>query len=56
MSLTSTFKQLKTDLAKEGYDTQVVRDPLYYLDRSKDEFKPLDEVAHKKIILGEIVL
>ncbi|KAK3759953.1 hypothetical protein RRG08_066618 [Elysia crispata] len=56
MSLTSTFKQLKTDLAKEGYDTQVVRDPLYYLDRSKDEFKPLDEVAHKKIILGEIAL
>ncbi|RUS69970.1 hypothetical protein EGW08_022266 [Elysia chlorotica] len=56
MSLTSTFKQQKTDLAREGYNTQVVRDPLFYLDRTKDQFKPLDETAHRKIILGEIAL
>lgn len=56
MSLTSTFKQQKTDLIKEGYDAHVVRDPLYYLDRSKDEFKPLDEAAYDKIVHGEISL
>ncbi|GFN75279.1 very long-chain acyl-coa synthetase-like [Plakobranchus ocellatus] len=56
MSLTSTFKQQKTDLLREGYDPQVVQEPLFYLDRAKDEFKELDETAYKKITLGEIAL
>ncbi|KAK6179984.1 hypothetical protein SNE40_012217 [Patella caerulea] len=39
--LTSTFKQRKVDLIKEGYNPSVVKDPLYFRDDSKKTFVPL---------------
>jgi len=54
MSLTSTFKQQKTELAKQGYNPETVDEPLYYLDKKLDEFKPLDADVYQSIIEGKI--
>lgn len=56
MSLTSTFKQEKTVLAREGFDPQVVQEPLYYLDRTNDEYKELDDEVYSEIVSGQIAL
>ncbi|BFY97264.1 hypothetical protein BsWGS_00304 [Bradybaena similaris] len=39
--MTSTFKQQKFDLVKEGFDLNKVKDPLYYLDTEKHTYSPL---------------
>lgn len=53
MSLTSTFKQLKVDLMKEGFDVKTIKDePVYYLDRKDDAFHPLDEQTQGEIVSG----
>ncbi|BFZ01124.1 hypothetical protein BsWGS_04163 [Bradybaena similaris] len=56
MSLTSTFKQQKTELVKEGFDPHHVDEPLYYLDRSSDVFRPLDDKTYNDIVQGHIAL
>ncbi|CAL1533787.1 unnamed protein product [Lymnaea stagnalis] len=56
MSLTSTFKQEKTVLAKEGFDPKVVEEPLYYLDRTNDEYKALDSEVYSEIVRGQLAL
>ncbi|CAG5125654.1 unnamed protein product [Candidula unifasciata] len=56
MSLTTTFKQQKTELIKEGFDPQNVDEPLYYLDRSSDAFRRLDDKTYKDILKGHITL
>lgn len=56
MSLTSTFKQEKVNLSKEGYNPQIVKEPLFYLDRSNDGFKPLDQHTYEEIIDGRLSL
>ncbi|GFS24177.1 very long-chain acyl-CoA synthetase [Elysia marginata] len=39
--LTGTFKNKKGDLAKEGFDMDVVKDPLYFLDHGNRAYSPL---------------
>ncbi|XP_059172610.1 long-chain fatty acid transport protein 2-like [Physella acuta] len=56
MSLTSTFKQQKSDLVKEGFDPRVVKEPLYYLDRVTDDYKPIDAKVFQEISKGQIAL
>ncbi|KAK7011771.1 very long-chain acyl-CoA synthetase, partial [Biomphalaria glabrata] len=56
MSLTSTFKQQKTDLVKDGFNPSTVREPLYYLDRSTDEYKPLADEIYQEIINGQLAM
>ncbi|KAH9520285.1 hypothetical protein Btru_060427 [Bulinus truncatus] len=56
MSLTSTFKQQKVDLVKDGFNPEHVKDPLYYLDRSTDEYKPLANEVYQEIMNGELAL
>ncbi|RUS86755.1 hypothetical protein EGW08_005478 [Elysia chlorotica] len=41
--LTGTFKQRKVELVKEGYDLNLVKDPLYFLDHKKKTYSPLRE-------------
>lgn len=39
--ITGTFKQKKVDLIREGYDLNLVKDPLYFLDTAKQTYSPL---------------
>ncbi|XP_052792172.1 long-chain fatty acid transport protein 2-like [Mya arenaria] len=52
--LTSTFKQLKAILVREGFDPTQVRDPLYFLDPSTQVYRPLDNTAYTQIMAGNV--
>ncbi len=40
MDMTGTFKLRKVDLQRDGYDPKKVKDPLYVLDRKKQQYSP----------------
>ncbi len=52
MKVTSTFKQMKFDLVKEGYDPAKINDVLYYQDAVQQTFVPLDTESHKRLFAG----
>lgn len=49
LQLTGSFKYVKTELKKEGFDPSAVSDPLYYLDPSSDTYVALDADAFARI-------
>lgn len=52
-----TFKMKKTDLQKEGFNPDNVKnDQLYYLDVKTGKYVPLYSDAYQKIFSGEIRL
>ena len=53
MDLTSTFKQIKPHLVKQGFDPEKITDMVYYLDQSKGSYVPLNIEMHKNIIGGQ---
>ncbi|XP_038072183.1 very long-chain acyl-CoA synthetase-like [Patiria miniata] len=53
MQITGTFKHKKTDLAREGFDPNVISDPLFFMDTDKKTYAPLDNDAMKKIVIGK---
>ncbi|KAL4227252.1 hypothetical protein ACF0H5_012698 [Mactra antiquata] len=53
--MTSTFKQQKTILVREGFDMNVISDPIFYLDISTYFYRPLDHEIYKQIMAGNIV-
>jgi fatty-acyl-CoA synthase len=56
MDTTGTFKHRKVDLVREGYDPEVVKDPLYIRDEAAATYLPLDRALHDKIVAGELPL
>ena len=52
MTVTSTFKQIKMDLVKDGFDPSKVNDALYYQDAAEKTFVPLDSALYKSILSG----
>jgi len=46
----------KTDLQKDGYDPNLIKDKLYYLDVKNGQYLPLDQEAYEKINSGQIRL
>ena len=56
MHITSTFKHRKTDLVKEGFDPNLVSDPLYFLETDKETYIPLDDLTMRKIVAGRAKL
>lgn len=52
LEVTSTFKQVKVDLRKDGYDPARVSDPLYVLPPHGREYVPLDAALYEKIQSG----
>jgi len=54
LTLTSTYKQQKAALVREGFDVSQVRDPLYYLDPSTQAYMPLDQTAFQQIMAGNV--
>jgi fatty-acyl-CoA synthase len=53
---TSTFKQKKTDLARQGFDPDTINDPLYFNDCQARAFVPLDHSLYERIQTGQIRL
>ena len=42
----------KTELQKEGFDPDIVKDPLYFFDRAQTTFVPLTRELYEDIIEG----
>ncbi|XP_019630953.1 PREDICTED: long-chain fatty acid transport protein 3-like isoform X1 [Branchiostoma belcheri] len=53
---TSTLKQTKTQLVKDGFDPNAVTDSLYIRDDSKKTYVPLDSDVYKAIAVGKAKL
>jgi fatty-acyl-CoA synthase len=51
---TSTFKQKKLDLVRQGFDPSVIGDPLYFNDSASQSFVPLDKPLYERIVKGEV--
>jgi fatty-acyl-CoA synthase len=56
LDATETFKQKKQQLARDGFDPAVVRDPLYIRDGATATYAPLDAARYARIIAGDIRL
>ncbi|KAI5712827.1 hypothetical protein M8J75_011500 [Diaphorina citri] len=54
--MTGTFKLKKTDLQAEGFDPNKVKDPLYFMDSSKNEYIPLTKDVYENIVNGKVRL
>ena len=56
LDTTETFKQKKQQLAREGFDPQVVKDPLYFRDPKSGAYRSIDASAYWRILDGSIRL
>ncbi|XP_013421672.1 very long-chain acyl-CoA synthetase [Lingula anatina] len=52
--LTSTFKQVKGEFKKQGFDPDAVPHPLYFLDATKKTYVPLTGELYRDIISDKI--
>jgi fatty-acyl-CoA synthase len=53
---TATLRPQKQGLMRDGFDPTATRDPLYFNDRARQAFVPLDEALHRRIVSGELRL
>ena len=53
MDITASFKQRKFVLQKEGFDPNVINDPLYFLDSGKKSYLPLTREDYLGIQAGQ---
>jgi fatty-acyl-CoA synthase len=56
IDVTSTFKQRKIDLIKQGFDPGAIEDPLYFDHPERGAYVPLEEALHDAILAGRIRL
>jgi len=54
--ITSTFKQRKVTLQKEGFDINLTEDKMYYLDPKSHTYLPLNSEVHQQIVHGDLML
>jgi fatty-acyl-CoA synthase len=54
IEVTTTFKQKKIDLVKQGFDPAAMKDPVYFNDPQAQEFVKLDPALYVRIEKGEI--
>jgi fatty-acyl-CoA synthase len=52
--MTGTFKLRKVDLQKEGYDPEVIKDPLYVRDDGAKAYIPLTSDKLRAVLAGEL--
>ncbi|MFN3347754.1 long-chain-acyl-CoA synthetase [Pseudorhodoplanes sp.] len=52
LDMTATFKQRKIDLVKQGYDPDIIGDPLYFFDPAVKAFVLLDRALYRDIQSG----
>jgi fatty-acyl-CoA synthase len=53
---TSTFKQRKVDLVKEGFDPSTTADPIYFLHPHRQAYIRLDPALYAEIVDGRVRL
>jgi fatty-acyl-CoA synthase len=56
LAITGTFKQLKSDLLREGYDPDASTDAIYFNDPEHQVFVPVDRALHGRICSGQVRL
>ncbi|OXB52144.1 UNVERIFIED_CONTAM: hypothetical protein H355_013040 [Colinus virginianus] len=56
LEITGTFKQCKGNLVQEGFDPNVVTDPLYFRDDKKKSYVPMNSDIYAKILDGSLSL
>jgi fatty-acyl-CoA synthase len=56
LDTTETFKQKKQELVREGFDPDLVNDPLFYRDPSSGAYRRLDAGGYARILDGSIRL
>jgi fatty-acyl-CoA synthase len=56
LDTTNTFKQKKQQLVREGFDSRLVTDPLFYLDAKSGSYRPIDADNYKRILNGSLRL
>jgi acyl-CoA synthetase (AMP-forming)/AMP-acid ligase II len=54
MELTGTFKYLKSDLKKQGYDPHLVRDPLFVRNDQLRTYEPMSAERFDEICDGKM--
>jgi len=52
MEVTGTFKLIKSDLRKEGYDPDVIKEPLLVMKPGQSRYEPLDRQFFAQIRAG----
>jgi len=50
IQMTGTFKHQKAALRKEGYNPNVVKDPLYFYENDKHTYSPLTQGTYDYVI------
>ena len=53
---TSTFKQRKVDLVKEGFDPAAIADPIYFLESGGNTYVRLKPTLYSDICEGRVRL
>ena len=56
LEITATFKQMKNDLIREGFDPRGIADPVYFHDVERQLFMPLDNALCERILSGQVRL
>jgi fatty-acyl-CoA synthase len=54
IEVTSTFKQKKLDLVKQGFDPAATTDKIYFNDPERQAFVPLDALLYSRIQSGSV--
>lgn len=54
--LTNTFKMIKTDLKKDSFNVNVIKDSVYFLDPTSSSYIPVTESLYKDICNGKVRL
>jgi fatty-acyl-CoA synthase len=56
MEVTGTFKLKKADLVSQGFDPDVIPDPLFWFDPGAARYKPLTQAVYADIVSGRVKL
>ncbi len=56
IELTATFKHVKNELIRDGFDPAATDDPIYFHDCERQAFVRIDQTSHDRIVSGKIRL
>ncbi|NWR82070.1 S27A2 synthetase, partial [Centropus unirufus] len=56
LEITGTFKQCKGNLVKEGFDPELIKDPIFFRDDLKKSYVPLTSQIYSAIQAMELNL
>jgi fatty-acyl-CoA synthase len=56
LEITATFKQMKHDLVRQGFDPSGTPDPLFFNDTARGRFVPFDNALYDGILAGKVRL